>query len=122
GGDGVELTGRQLPVLAHGGRAAELAHLARVLARDATRDVLEHAAGELARLLELREALVVGPGRERARPVLVVLVEALGRARGEELAPAEQPLLDLAELLLTVDRELLDLSLDLLGQLAEVGQ
>ena len=44
------------------------------------------------------------------------------RARREELAPAQQPLLDLAELLLAVDRELLDLGLDLVGQFAEVGQ
>src|SRR4029079_8808091 len=121
-GHGVELAGRPLTVLAHGGRPYELAHLARVLARDAARDVLEHATGELAGLLELREALIVGPGRERARPVLVVLVEALGRAGSEELATAQQALLDLAELLLAIDRELLDLGLDLLGQLAEVGQ
>ena len=122
GGDQVELARVQLAILADGDRAHQLADLLRVLAGDASGDVLQQAVGQVASHVERLDALLLGPRVERAGPVLVVLVEAVLGAGGEVVAAARQALLDGRELLLLVEVQLLDLGLDLVAQLAEVGQ
>ena len=71
-------------------------------------------------VLERREHLLLGPGREAAGPEVVVLVEALVLARGEVRAPAREPLLERGELLVAVDVDPLDLGLDLVLEVVEV--
>ena len=80
----------------------------------------EHPADELARVLERREHLLLGPGREPAGPEVVVLVEALVLALGEVRAPAREALLERGELLVAVDVDALDLGLDLVLEVVEV--
>ena len=119
-GDGVELLRAQLAVLADGEGVHELAHLLRVLAADAGREVAEQAGGQLAGVVE-DEALLLGPRAEHARPVLVVVVEALTTAGDEELAAALEALLDEADLLGALGLELLALGEDLPLELVQVG-
>ena len=69
----------------------------------------EHPADELARVLERRQHLLLGPAREPAGPEVVVLVEALVLALREERAAAGEPLLERGELLVAVDVDALDL-------------
>src|SRR6185312_16204001 len=78
-------------------------------------------ADELARLLERGERLLLRPGGEPARPEIVVLVEALVLALGEERAAAAEPLLEVGELLVAVDVDPLRLALDLVLQLVQVA-
>ena len=73
--DLVELARGQVAVLADRGLADELAELLRVLGRDLRRDLDEQAADEAARLVERRQALLLGPVVQAADPELVVLVE-----------------------------------------------
>ena len=98
----------------------ELAHLLRVLAADAGREVAEQAVGQLAGVVE-DEALLLGPGAQHARPVLVVVVEALPAAGHEELAAALEALLDEADLLGPLLLELLALGQDLPLEVVQVG-
>ena len=76
--------------------------------------------GEVAGVVE-DEALLLGPGAEHARPVLVIVVEALPTARHEELAAALQALLDEADLLGPLVLELLALGQDLRLEVVQVG-
>ena len=87
-GDVLELARRELAVVADRRVADELADLLRVLGRDLRDELEEEPADELARVLERRERLLLGPGREAAGPEVVVLVEALLLALGEEVAAA----------------------------------
>src|SRR5439155_219423 len=64
----LELAAREVAVLTDRRRPDELANLLRVLRRDLRGDVLEHAADERPGLVEGREALLLRPGRETARP------------------------------------------------------
>src|SRR5262249_60281581 len=75
-GDRLELARRQPSIVADRGVADELADLLRVLRRDLTDEVDEHAAGEATRLLEARQALLLGPVRQAPCPEGVVLLGA----------------------------------------------
>src|SRR3989454_9106745 len=86
GGDVLELTRRELAVVADRRVADELADLLRVLGRDLPDEVGEHLAGEVARFLERRHRLLLGPVRQAARPEVVVFVEALVLALREIVA------------------------------------
>ena len=112
--------GVELAVVADRGVADELADLLRVLGRDLRDELEEEPADELARILERREHLLLGPGCETARPEVVVLVEALLLALGEERAPAGEALLEVGELLVAVDVDLLGLRLDLVLEVVQV--
>ena len=118
--DLLELARGELAVVADRGVADELADLLRVLGRDLRDELDEEAADELARVLERREHLLLGPGREPAGPEVVVLVEALVLALGEVRAPAGEPLLERGELLVAVDVDALDLGLDLVLEVVQV--
>jgi len=82
--DLLELARRQLAVLPDRGVADELADLLRVLGGDLRDELEEEPADELACLLERRQRGLLRPGRETAGPEVVVLVEALLLALGEE--------------------------------------
>src|SRR5262249_57443773 len=73
--DRLELARRQAPVVADRGVANELADLLRVLGRDLGDELDEEPAHERAGILERRQRLLLGPGRETAGPEVVVLVE-----------------------------------------------
>src|SRR4029453_4094028 len=102
--DLVELTGRQLPVVADRRVADELTDLLRVLRRDLLCDVGKHPADDLARLVEGRQAPPLSPGRETAPPELVVLVEVPLLALREVVTAAREPVLERGKLLVAVDR------------------
>src|SRR5581483_178654 len=110
----------QLAVLADRGVADELADLLRVLRRDLRDELEEEPANELARLLERRQGLLLGPCRKTAGPEVVVLVEALLLALGEECAAAREALLELRELLVAVDVDPLGLGLDLVLEVVQI--
>ena len=77
------------------------------------RDLDEELGDELPRLLERRDALLLGPVGEAAGPELVVLVEVPLLALREVLAAALQPVLERGERLVAVDVDPLLLGLDL---------
>ena len=120
GRDLLELARGELAVVADRGVADELADLLRVLGRDLRDELDEEPADELAGLLERRQQLLLGPGREAAGPEVVVLVEALVLALGEVRAPAGEPLLERGEPLVAVDVDALDLGLDLVLEVVQV--
>ena len=122
GGDQIEVLRAQIAILADGGLAHGLAHPLGVLAGNAARDLLEQAVREIARLGERGDRLLLGPLVQQARPVLVVLVEAVLGARDEVLAATGETLLDRGQQLLALDGEMLLLGRDLLGQLRELGE
>src|SRR5205807_2199556 len=62
-GDVLEFAGRELSVVADRGITDELADLLRVLRRDLPDELDEHPAGELARVLERWQSLLLGPVR-----------------------------------------------------------
>ena len=115
----LELARGQLAVVADRRVADELADLLRVLGRDLTDELDEHPAHELARVLERREHLLLGPARESAGPEVVVLVEALVLALREVRAAAGEPMLERSELLVAVDVDALDLGLDLVLEVVQ---
>src|SRR5581483_9969376 len=120
GRDLLELPRGELAVIADRRVADELADLLRVLGRDLTDELLEHAADELAGRVESREHLLLRPAREAAGPEVVVLVEALVGALLEVGAPAGEPLLEPGELLVAVDVDPLVLGLDLVLEVVQV--
>src|SRR5207247_4242328 len=93
GGDDLELARRQAPVVADRGVADELADLLRVLGRDLGDKLDEEPAHERTRVLERRQRLLLGPGREPAAPEVVVLVEVPLLALGEVVAAAGERVL-----------------------------
>src|SRR6478609_232546 len=111
---------RSFSVVADRGVADELADLLRVLGRDLRNELEEETADELARVLERREHLLLRPGREPARPEVVVLVEALLGSVGEEVAAPLEALLEIGELLVAVDVDALALRLDLVLEVVQV--
>src|SRR5262249_8616019 len=119
-GDRLELAPRQPSIVADRGVADELADLLRVLRRDLTHEVDEHAAGETTRLLEARQALLLGPVRQAACPEVVVLLEALVLALREVLAAPLETILERGERLVAVDVDALGLALDLVLEVGEV--
>src|SRR5439155_1290791 len=120
GGDVLELTRRELAVVADRRVADELADLLRVLGRDLPDEVGEHLAGEIAHVLERRHRLLLGPVGEPAGPEVVVLVEALVLALREELAAPLQTILQRGERLLAVDLDALAFRLDLVLQVVQI--
>src|SRR4051812_30465991 len=118
--DGLELLRGQLAVVADGGVPNRLAEFLRVLGRDLGRHLDEQAADELARLLERRQALLLRPVGEAARPEVVVLVEVPFLALGEVLPAPLQPVLERDQLLVAVDHDLLGLGLDLVLETVQV--
>ncbi len=118
--DLLELTRGELAVLADRGVADELADLLRVLGRDLRDELQEEPADQLARVLERREHLLLGPGREPAGPEVVVLVEALFGAGREVVTAALEALLEVGELLVAVDVDALGLGLDLVLEAVQV--
>src|SRR4029077_10249609 len=120
GRDLLELARRQLSVVADRGVADELADLLRVLGRDLRNELEEETADELARVLERREHLLLRPGREPARPEVVVLVEALLGSVGEEVAAPLEALLEIGELLVAGDVDALALRLALVLEVVQV--
>src|SRR2546430_2662582 len=98
----------------------ELADLLGVLGRDLLRHLDEEPADELARLLERRHALLLGPVRETAGPEVIVLVEATILALGEVLAVELQAVLDRGQCLVAVEVDLLALGLDLVLEVVQV--
>ena len=76
GRDRLDLARREPTVVAGRGLADELADLLRVLGRDRLRQLDEDAAAQLAHFLERRQDGLLGPVREAATQV-VVLVEVL---------------------------------------------
>src|SRR5262249_14238237 len=93
-GDHVELARRQAPVVTDRGVADELADLLRVLRGDLGDELDEQTADEPARVLERRQRLLLGPGREAAAPEVVVLVEVPLLALREVVAAAGEPVLE----------------------------
>src|SRR5207253_1611756 len=118
--DGLELLRGQLAVVADGRVPNRLAELLRVLGRDLGRHLDEQAADKLARLLECRQALLLSPVGEAARPEVVVLVEVSLLALGEVLPAALESVLERDELLVAVDHDLLGLGLDLVLEAVQV--
>src|SRR5439155_615686 len=94
--------------------------LLRVFGRDLSDKVDEHATGQLARFLEGRHALLLGPVRKAAGPEVVVLVEALVPTLREVIAAALEAILERGECLLTVDLDPLRLGLDLVLEIVQV--
>src|SRR5581483_2714239 len=90
------------------------------LGRDLRDELQEQPAHELPRLLERRERLLLRPGGEAARPEVVVLVEALLGTVAEVVATPLEALLEIGELLVTVDVDALGLGLDLVLELVQV--
>src|SRR5581483_9428704 len=119
-GDLLELARGELAVVANRRVADELADLLRVLRRDLRDELEEEPADQLARVLERRERLLLRPGREPARPEVVVLVEALLGAGREEVAAALEALLEFGELLVAVDVDALGLGLHLVLEPVQV--
>ena len=119
--DLVELARRQPAVVPDRGVADELADLLRVLRRDLGDELHEEAGDELARVLERRQALLLGPVGEPAGPEVVVLVEVPLLALGEVVAPAGQAVLERGERLVAVDVDPLGLGLDLVLERVDVG-
>ena len=78
-------------------------------------------AHELARLVERRQALLLGPGRQPAGPELVVLVEVLLLALREVVTPAREPLLEGGQRLVAVDVDALVLGAHLVLEVGEIG-
>ena len=74
----------------------------------------------VARVLERRHRLLLGPVREAAGPEVVVLVEALVPALREVVAAPLQPAFECGEGLLAVDLDALGLALDLVLELVQV--
>ena len=81
----------------------------------------EHAADELARLLERGNALLLGPVRQAAGPEVVVLVEVAVGALGEVRTAPYQTRLRIGERLVAVDVDALRLGGDLVLEVREVG-
>src|SRR6187551_1160752 len=119
--DLVELAVGELAVVPDRRAPHELADLLRILGRDLLRDVGEHPADELPRLVERRQALLLGPGREAAGPELVVLVEVPLLALREVVTAAREPVLERGELLVAVDVDALRLGANLVLKIGEVG-
>src|SRR5439155_26489427 len=115
-----ELARREPAVVADRGVADELADLLRVLGRDLADELLEHAADEVAGVLDRRQRLLLGPARHAADPEVVVLVEALVGALGEVRPAAGESLLERGELLVAVDVDPLVLGLDLVLEVVQV--
>ena len=119
--DLLELARRELAVVADRGVADELADLLRVLGRD-LRDELDEQP-----LTSLRASSSVGSTcssaqcREPAGPEVVVLVEVPLLALGEVVAAAGEAVLERGERLVAVDVDALDLGLDLVLEVVEVG-
>src|SRR5262249_42932350 len=120
GGDVLELARGDLAVVADRRVTDELADLLRVLGRDLPDELDEHAAGEAARLLQRRDALLLGPVRQAAGPEVVVLVEALVGALREVVAAPLEPVLQCGERLLAVDLDPLGLALHLVLEVVQV--
>ena len=118
--DLLELARGEPTVVADRRGTDELADLLRVLRRDLRGDLLEEAGREVAGLLERRQALLLGPRQETARPELVVLVEALLLALREEVAPALEPSFERRELLVAVDEDPLRLGAHLVLEVGDV--
>src|SRR5262249_19047370 len=76
--------------------------------------------GEAARLLQRRDALLLGPVRQAAGPEVVVLVEALVGALREVVAAPLEPVLQCGERLLAVDLDPLGLALHLVLEVVQV--
>ena len=119
--DGLRVARGEPAVVADGGAADELPDLLRVLGRDRLGHVHEDVARELARLLERRETLLLGPVGEPTGPELVVLVEVPLLALGEVLAPARKPVLERGQGLVAVDVDALVLAAHLVLEVREVG-
>src|SRR5262249_17277227 len=64
--------------------------------------------------------LLLAPVVEAANPEVVVLVEVALLARGEEVAAADEPVLECDELLVAVEVDLLGLATDLVLEVGEV--
>src|SRR5262249_57571578 len=120
GGDVLELTRSELAVVADRRVADELADLLRVLGRDLPDELDEHAAGEAARLLQRRDALLLGPVRQATGPEVVVLVEALVGALREVVAAPVEAVVERGECLLAVDLDPLGLALHLVLEVVQV--
>src|ERR687891_655205 len=118
----VELAAREVAIGPDGRLPHELAKLLRVLGRDLAGHLDEEAPDEAASLLERGQALLLGPGREAARPELVVLVEVPLLRLGEVLAPAGQPALERGERLVPVDEDALALGAHLVLEVGQVGR
>ena len=102
-GDLLELARREPAVVADRGVADELADLLRVLGRDLRDELDEQPADELARVLERRQRLLLGPVVQAADPEVVVLVEVPLLALREEVAAAREAVLERGERLVAVD-------------------
>src|SRR5262249_42123918 len=119
-GDVLELARSELAVVADRCVADKLADLLRVLGRDLPDELDEHPAREAARLLQRRDALLLGPVRETTGPEVVVLVEALVRALREVVAAPLEAILERGERLLAVDFDPLALALHLVLEVVQV--
>ena len=122
GRHGLDLARGESPVLARRRLADELAEALRVLARDRLCEAGQDPARHRARLVERRQHLVLGPVGQAARPELVVLVEALVLALGEERTTAREALVERGELLVAVDVDLLGLAADLVLEVGDIGR
>jgi hypothetical protein len=119
-GDGLELTRGEPAVVADRRVADELADLLRVLRRDLGDELDEETTDERARVLERRQRLLLGPGREPAGPEVVVLVEVPLLALGEVVAAAGEPVLERGERLVAVDVDALGLAAHLVLETVQV--
>src|SRR4029079_18980673 len=118
--DLLELARGEPAVVADRRVADELTDLLVVLGRDLADELLEHAADEVACILDRRERLLLGPARHTADPEVVVVVEALVGALREVRAAAGEPLLERGELIAAVDVDALVLGLDLVLEVVQV--
>src|SRR4029079_3805015 len=112
----------ELAVVADRGVADELADLLRVLRRDLWDELDEQPVDELARVLERRERLLLGPVVEAADPEVVVLVEVALLALREEVAAAGEAVLERCERLVAVDLDAAGFALDLVLEPVQVGR
>src|SRR6202040_2986166 len=102
--------------------ANELADLLRILRRDLRDELDEEPVDELARVVERRQRLLLGPVVQAADPEVVVLVEVALLALAEELAAAREAVLECGECLVLVDLDAALFTLDLVLEALEVGR
>src|SRR5918995_1162518 len=108
------------PVVADRRIAHQLADLLGILGGDLLRHFEEEPADELARLLERRQRLLLGPVGEAAGPELVVLVEVSLLALREVLAAPLEAILERGERLVLVDVDALVLRGDLVLEVVQI--